>query len=117
MRFLASLLAALVLTGLMVGSSAAADPAPRPHVNVELVADHAGVAPGQTIHIALSQQIQPHWHTYWRNPGDSGEPPRLIWTLPAGWRTGEIVWPTPRRIPVGPLMNYGYEGQVLLPMT
>jgi thiol:disulfide interchange protein DsbD len=116
MRLLAGFLGSLLIAAFALASPAAADPGPGPHVNAELVADHAGIAPGQTIHLALRQQIQPHWHTYWKNAGDSGEPPRFIWSLPAGWTPGEIVWPTPRRLPVGPLMNYGYEGEVLLPI-
>ena len=56
------------------------------------------------------------WHTYWRNPGDAGEPTTIHWRLPPGWRAGEIVWPTPRRLPVGPIMNYGYEHEVVLPV-
>jgi len=115
MRLMTGLLAG-ILGALALTAPAVADPGPGPHVNADLVADHSGIAPGQTIHIALRQQIQPHWHTYWKNPGDSGEPPRLAWTLPAGFTTGDIVWPTPGKIPVGPLMNYGYEGQVLLPI-
>jgi thiol:disulfide interchange protein DsbD len=115
MRLLSGLLAG-ILSALALMAPAAAEPAPGPHVATSLVADHAGIAPGQTIHLALRQQIQPHWHTYWKNPGDSGEPPRLAWTLPAGFATGDTVWPTPGKIPVGPLMNYGYEGEVLLPI-
>jgi len=115
MRLLAGLVA-ILLGGVALAQPAAADPGPGPHVSAELIADHAGVAPGQTIHLALRQQIQKHWHTYWKNSGDSGEPPRFAWTLPAGWTTGDIVWPTPKRLPVGPLMNYGYEGEVLLPI-
>ena len=115
MRFWARLLGMLLLAAALA-SPAAADIAPGPHVAAELVADHAGIAPGQTIHLALRQQIQKDWHTYWKNSGDSGEPPRLIWSLPAGWTSGDFVWPTPRRLPVGPLMNYGYEGEVLLPV-
>jgi thiol:disulfide interchange protein DsbD len=115
MRVLAGFIG-LLLGALALARPATAEPAPGPHVDAQLVADHDAIAPGQTIHIALRQQIQPHWHTYWKNPGDSGEPPRLAWTLPAGWTAGDIVWPTPGRIPVGPLMNYGYEGEVLLPI-
>src|SRR5687767_2828025 len=55
-----------------------------------------------------------HWHTYWKNPGDSGLPTKIQWELPAGWKAGEIQWPYPKPLPVGPLMNYGYEDEVLL---
>ncbi|HYF22578.1 MAG TPA: protein-disulfide reductase DsbD domain-containing protein [Caulobacteraceae bacterium] len=87
-----------------------------PYVEAELAPDVAAAAPGGTVHVALRQKIKPGWHTYWRNPGDSGEPTRLAWTLPQGWSAGEIVWPTPERQPVGPLVNYGYSNQVLLPV-
>jgi len=114
MRFLVGSLLALMLA---LPAAAQAPPGPARHVVVELVSDHDGIAPGQTIHLALRQQIQKGWHTYWRNSGDSGEPTQLKWTLPEGWRAGGFIWPTPRKITVGPLMNYGYEDEVLLPMA
>ena len=86
------------------------------HVQLELVPEAASIAPGQTLHVALHEKILSGWHTYWRNPGDAGEPPKLGWTLPSGWAAGEIVWPQPKRLPVGPLMDYGYEGEVYLPI-
>ncbi len=84
-------------------------------VRAELLA-HApqGVQPGQTFWLALQIAHQPHWHTYWQNPGDSGLPTRLTWTLPAGLTAGDIAWPLPKKIPIGTLANYGYEGTVLL---
>ena len=116
MRFLAGMILALAVS---LGATVPAGAQPARHVATELVADRQGVAPGETIHVALHQKIEKGWHTYWRNSGDSGEPTRITWDLPAGWRAGEIVWPTPRRIPVGPLMNYGYQDDVLLatPLT
>ena len=84
------------------------------HVKPLLVAETQGSAPGSTLYVALVQRIDAGWHTYWRNPGDAGEPTRIDWTLPAGWKAGDIVWPAPRQLPVGPLMNYGYEGQAVL---
>jgi thiol:disulfide interchange protein len=113
MRFLAGVILALA----MAAPAAAQAPGVTRHVAASLIADHQGIAPGETIHVALRQQIQKGWHTYWRNSGDSGEPTRIKWTLPAGWQAGEFTWAAPQRIPVGPLMNYGYEGEVLLPMT
>ncbi len=89
-----------------------------PQVRAELVA-HApeGVAAGKPVWLGLKIEHQPHWHTYWKNPGDSGLPTTLQWTLPAGVSAGEIAWPTPARLPIGPLMNYGYEGTLLLPVA
>lgn len=86
-------------------------------MTAELVAERSAIAPGETIHVALRQQIQTHWHTYWRNSGDSGQATQIKWDLPNGWQAGGFIWPAPRQLPVGPLMNYGYEGEVLLPMA
>lgn len=88
-----------------------------PYVRAELLA-HApqGVAPGQPLWLGLQITHQPEWHTYWKNPGDSGLPTDFAWTLPAGLDAGEITWPLPRKIPIGTLANYGYEGTVLLPV-
>lgn len=85
-------------------------------VRAELLA-HApqGVKPGQVVWLGLQLSHQPQWHTYWKNSGDSGMPTQLTWDLPKGWLAGEIAWPTPKKIPIGPLANYGYEGTVLLP--
>ncbi|MFT4241293.1 MAG: protein-disulfide reductase DsbD family protein [Acidovorax sp.] len=99
--------------------SAAADTSviTTPYVRAELVA-HApqGVAPGQPLWLGLQITHQPGWHTYWKNSGDSGLPTELAWQLPPGLDAGEIAWPLPRKIPIGTLANYGYEGTVLLPV-
>jgi thiol:disulfide interchange protein DsbD len=87
-----------------------------PMVDASLVADRASVAPGETVHIALHQEITRGWHTYWRNPGDSGEPTRLTLDLPEGWSAGEIIWPAPKAYPLGPITNYGYSDIVTLPV-
>jgi thiol:disulfide interchange protein len=106
------LLAGLVLTAL--GGLARAQSLGIDHVKPLLAAQTQGAAPGSTLYVALVQKIDKGWHTYWRNPGDAGEPTKITWTLPPGWRAGDIVWPAPRRLPVGPLMNYGYEDQAIL---
>jgi thiol:disulfide interchange protein DsbD len=112
MRFLAGVIFALAFAG-----QALAQPVNTGHLTAELVSEKQGVAPGETIHIALRQQIQKGWHTYWKNAGDSGEATRIKWTLPAGWTASDFTWPTPHRLPVGPLVNYGYQDEVLLPLT
>ena len=73
-----------------------------------------GIQAGQTFWLGLHLQHQPDWHTYWQNPGDSGLATQLKFQLPAGWQTGDIVWPLPRKFPIGTLANYGYEGSLLL---
>ncbi len=102
------------LATLFAATAAIAAPVRTPHVEAELVAERTAVVPGEPLTVALRLAMIPRWHTYWRNPGDSGEPTRIDWRLPAGFAAGPIEWPVPRQIPVGPLMNYGYEGEVLL---
>jgi len=76
-----------------------------------------GVAPGKTLWLGLEIEHAPHWHTYWKNPGDSGLPTTLAWTLPAGLTAGDIQWPAPKKLPLGPMVNYGFEGTLLLPVA
>lgn len=99
---------------------AVAGPADMPHpVTARLVTEAAAVAPGSTLWIDLHLDIAPGWHTYWRNPGDSGLPTEIAWTLPPGFTAGDIVWPVPERFVVGGLGNYGYRDAVdlLVPIT
>ncbi|MBT2324826.1 thioredoxin family protein [Variovorax paradoxus] len=117
-------LAAFVIAALAASVPAAAQLASRtgpvvttPHVRAELIA-HApqGVTPGAPVWVGLQITHQPEWHTYWKNAGDSGLPTELAWSLPAGISHGDIAWPVPKKIPIGTLANYGYEGTVLLPV-
>ena len=88
-----------------------------PEVRAELMAwAPDGVSPGKQVWLGLQLAHQPEWHTYWKNPGDSGLPTMLDWKLPQGITAGEIAWPTPKKIPIGTLANYGYENTVLLPV-
>jgi thiol:disulfide interchange protein DsbD len=87
-----------------------------PYARVDLIASDAVATPGSTLWIGLRFQLDEGWHIYWRNPGDSGNPPVLRWQLPEGVRAGEIVWPAPERIPAGTLVNYGYDNGVVLPV-
>ena len=73
-------------------------------------------AAGQPVWVGLQITHAPEWHTYWKNAGDSGMPTELQWTLPPGVMAGDIAWPLPKKIPIGHLANYGYEGTVLLPV-
>ena len=75
-----------------------------------------GISPGKQVWVGLQIAHQPEWHTYWKNAGDSGLPTVLEWKLPAGIDPGEIAWPTPKKLPIGTLLNYGYENTVLLPV-
>ena len=86
-------------------------------VRAELMA-HApqGVEPGKTVWVGLQLRHLPQWHTYWKNSGDSGLPTLLEWTLPPGVLAGDIAWPWPKKLRLEKLVNYGYEGTVLLPV-
>ena len=113
----------LLLTGLLLAliagpatAQAVAGPQATARIEAELVPLSQWAAPGSTAVVAVRQKIQPGWHTYWRNPGDSGGATTLDWTLPDGVRAGDIVWPVPERQRLLGLMNYGYSDTVYLPV-
>ena len=85
-----------------------------PHGSVALVADVPAIHPDSNFDLALHFNLEPGWHIYWSNPGDSGEPPRLVWHLPAGLKAGAIEWPAPKRLPMPGVMDFGYTGDVSL---
>ncbi len=91
-------------------------PAQSQHLTVELVSAANQIAPGGTVQAGLHFALDNHWHVYWINAGDSGEPPRITWTLPAGITAGPMQFPIPTRLPLGPLMDFGYEGSVTFPI-
>ncbi|TAK99977.1 MAG: hypothetical protein EPO08_15010 [Rhodospirillaceae bacterium] len=93
----------------------AGDVVETPHTRAMLIVDHTNIAPGGSVSVGLSLELEPGWHTYWRTPGDSGLPVSLTWILPNGLTAGPLQWPPPSRIPTGGLMNFGYEGRVILP--
>jgi thiol:disulfide interchange protein DsbD len=83
-------------------------------VKIRLLAEKTQTNANDEIWIGIEQSIAPHWHTYWQNPGDSGTITRTNWHLPDGFEISDIHWPTPKRLPYGPLMNYGFENNVVL---
>ncbi|MCU4677622.1 protein-disulfide reductase DsbD family protein [Catenovulum sp. 2E275] len=85
-----------------------------PHIQVALISEYQDLNPDQQNWIGILLEPETHWHTYWQNPGDSGEAPQMSWTLPDGVNAGEIKWPLPQKINVAHLVNYGYDGQNLL---
>jgi thiol:disulfide interchange protein DsbD len=84
------------------------------HVEAQLLAERTAAQPSKPIVVGLQLRMAPHWHTYWKNPGDSGLPTHIQWVLPEGWKSGAIQWPYPKPLPIGPLTNYGYEDEVVL---
>lgn len=85
-------------------------------VRAELIARHLAVVPGQEVDVAVRLVMDDGWHTYWKNPGESGMPTSLRWQLPAGFAVGDIRWPAPSYYEVAGLASYGYSGEVLLPV-
>lgn len=111
----ATTVAAVLLIGLLAGCGDQAEVAGQ-HIRVRLVSEQTTVAPGSPFWVGLLQTLDDGWHTYWRNPGDSGATARIEWHLPEGWTASSIHWPVPERMPYGDLMNFGYSGEVLLPV-
>ncbi len=87
-----------------------------PHLQAQLVTPEDQIYPGGDNSVGLYFKLEPGWHVYWKNAGDSGEAPRIQWTLPEGVTAGPMQFPAPKRLPLGPLMDFGYENEVLFPM-
>lgn len=88
------------------------------HARVELLSQQASVKPGSDLKLGVHFMLEPGWHIYWINPGDSGQPPSFNWQMPSGFSAGEIQWPRPERMqPSKELVDYGYHDEVLLPLT
>ncbi|MGC8548653.1 MAG: protein-disulfide reductase DsbD family protein [Acidobacteriaceae bacterium] len=123
-RHTAALLSLLIACGLLLAPAPAGAQAPingqdsaaTQQLAVKLLVPPAQIYPGQTFHGGLQFQIAPGWHIYWINAGDSGEPPAVQWTLPKGITAGSLQYPPPTRLPLGPLMDFGYQNQVVLPI-
>jgi thiol:disulfide interchange protein DsbD len=100
---------------LLIGAAAAqAAGEPIPHGTLELVAENQWIAPGHEFYLGLHFQLEKGWHIYWVNPGDSGEPPRVTWQLPAGLTPRAMEWPTPRRLGTSGIVDFGYADAVML---
>ena len=108
----AVILSAAVLA--VCSSRARAAGTPIPHGTLELIAEKQWIAAGHPFNLALRFELEKGWHVYWVNPGDSGEPPRVTWDLPAGIKAGAIEWPAPRRLGTPTIVDYGYEDSVTL---
>lgn len=85
-----------------------------PRARASLLAETVAARPGGTLAVGVRIVLDDHWHLYWTNPGDSGVPPEVKWSLPAAWKAGPLRWPAPGRIPTDPFMTFGYEKELLL---
>ena len=88
------------------------------HVQASLVAADTAIQPGKPLTVALRLVHDAHWHTYWLNPG-TGLVTEIKWSLPPGWKAGDIQWPAPNVLKdrTGTVVGNGYEGDLLLPIT
>ena len=96
---------------------AASNSADAAHLHVQFVFPQSQLTPGGSNRAGLYFKLEPGWHVYWINAGDSGEPPHIKWTLPDGVTARPLEFPAPKRLPLGPLMDFGYENEVLFPFT
>lgn len=108
---MASLISATLATAITLTMNPVQPPA---HSQATLAADHLAATPGQTVLLAVTISIEPGWHIYWRNPGDSGMPPRLRWTLPTGFNAAPPVFPNPKIITSPGSVTFGYEDAATL---
>ena len=99
---------------LLWASTAFAQSSKQQHAHLSLIFDRRSLLPGESQWIGLRFDLDPGWHIYWTNPGDSGEPPKIAWHLPSGVQAGDMQFPVPQRIPDHSLMDYGYQGNVVL---
>lgn len=107
--------AILAILAILYGTLAAFSESAKPqHARLSLIAEHTGLAPGASEWIGVRFELEPGWHIYWTNPGDSGEPPKITWHLPNGIQAGDLQFPAPQRIPDHGMMDFGYQGNVVL---
>src|ERR1700733_12377812 len=122
MRFFRSILAFpifafFVLLAAAWPSGAASSSADAAHLHVQLVLPQSELYPGGPNSAGLYFKLEPGWHIYWQNAGDSGEPPNIHWALPEGVTATALQFPAPARLPLGPLMDFGYENEVVFPFS
>jgi DsbC/DsbD-like thiol-disulfide interchange protein len=113
-RHLFRISAALLLLCCSLGAAAHAQTAAESHVQVQLIAEESAYQPGRLLWVGVLFHLDSGWHVYWQNPGDSGTPPKIQWTVPHGFHAGALHWPLPMRMGKTPVIDYGYENQLLL---
>jgi thiol:disulfide interchange protein DsbD len=117
MRLFRSIFVVLAALAAGLSARAASSSFEADHLRVELL------VPGDNLYgidylndAGLYFKLEPGWHIYWKNPGDAGLPPHIQWTLPQGLSAPPMQFPAPKRLPLGPLMDFGYEDEVLFPL-
>jgi thiol:disulfide interchange protein DsbD len=115
MRRFRLIFAFVTMLAVVAHARAASDSADAPHLHVQLVIPDPTLIQDDTSDVGFYFKLEPGWHIYWKNAGDSGEPPHIHWTLPKGISATPMQFPAPKRLPLGPLMDFGYEYEVLFP--
>lgn len=112
----AGILAVLISASPAVAQKSVEGPQPQqgPHTIVTLISNRQSLVPGSHVWVGVWFEMEKGWHVYWQNPGDSGEPPKIQWQMPAGFHAGAMEWPAPERLTAPSIVDYGYENQVLL---
>ncbi len=87
------------------------------YTSIRIIAEKTPLLPNSEIIIATEITLDPHWHVYWENPGDSGLPVNIEWVAPDGFEFSDISWATPEKISYDGLANYGYYNKVTLLQT
>ncbi len=113
MRSFRLIIAVSLLLAVALPARAASNSADAPHVHVQLVIPEKQLSTAVENEAGLYFKLEPGWHIYWKNPGDAGEPPHIHWTLPSGISATPMQFPAPKRLPLGPLMDFGYENQAV----
>jgi thiol:disulfide interchange protein len=117
MRILRSIFGVFLALAAGLPALAVSNSADAPHVHVQLLVPASALNRDAAADAGLYFKIDPGWHVYWKNAGDAGEPPHMKWTLPDGITAGPLQFPAPKRLPLGPLMDFGYEDEVLFPFA
>jgi DsbC/DsbD-like thiol-disulfide interchange protein/cytochrome c biogenesis protein CcdA len=117
MRISRLVFVSLFLVAAGLSALAASSSADAPHLHIQMIVLPQALSPGDMNDGGLYFKLEPGWHVYWKNAGDSGEPPHIRWTLPQGITASQLQFPAPKRLPLGPLMDFGYEDEVLFPFT
>lgn len=104
----------IAISSFFLAGAGRGHPAQNKHVQAGLLSEVTAIAPGIPFWLAVRLQMEEHWHTYWKNPGDAGLETRIAWKLPPGFTAGELQWPFPERMEEPPLVTFGYEDEVYL---
>jgi DsbC/DsbD-like thiol-disulfide interchange protein len=84
------------------------------HAKIELLSETAALIPGQPVTLGVHFTMEKGWHIYWKNAGDAGLATSVSWKIPAGFKSGKILWPTPQTISLPSVTDFGYENETLL---